>query len=201
MHLRAFLVFWFSFLCFSFFLLGKVFAFAPSLPKPSISKLPLRQPIGIRVLPSGFAHLPGASWSPLAPLPSALLLSRCRLGASWGPSFLVGRCNLCGGLVLDLDAERSLPLIDGYAARLHRAVLIWLRCLSLLLLSFRRPYAAWLLRSASYASPLTHSRCSNTDNFRATATAARFFAFFPPRAASRSPKRLRSESAPNFPKM
>ena len=44
---------------------------------------------------------------------------------------------------------------------------------------------AW--RNGSYTSPLTHSRCSNTASFRATATAARFFAFFPPRSHSRSP--------------
>ena len=44
-------------------------------------------------------------------------------------------------------------------------------------------------RSSSYTSPLTHSRCSKTANFRATATAALFFAFFPPRSHSRSPYR------------
>ena len=43
---------------------------------------------------------------------------------------------------------------------------------------------AW--RSGSYTSPLTHSRCSKTASFRATATAARFFAFFPPRSHSQN---------------
>jgi hypothetical protein len=57
------------------------------------------------------------------------------------------------------------------------------------------------LRNGSYTSPLTHSRCSNTANFRATATAARFFAFFPPRSHSRSPYRRKSVSGPNGPKM
>ena len=58
-----------------------------------------------------------------------------------------------------------------------------------------RPYAATfafvsaslLFRSGSYASPLTHSRCSSTANFRATATTARFLAFFPPRWQIRCP--------------
>jgi len=48
---------------------------------------------------------------------------------------------------------------------------------------------------------VTHSRWSNTASFRATATAALFFAFFPPRSQSRSPYRLRSVSGPNGPKM
>jgi len=54
--------------------------------------------------------------------------------------------------------------------------------------------------SGSYTSPLTQSRWSNTASFRATATAALFFAF-PPRSHSRSPYRLRSVSGPNGPKM
>ena len=56
-------------------------------------------------------------------------------------------------------------------------------------------------RSGSYSSPLTHSRCNSTANFRATATAARFFAFFPPRSHSRSPYRRKSVSAPNGPQI
>src|SRR5215472_8262597 len=57
---------------------------------------------------------------------------------------------------------------------------------------YRLLYAAvlivfWLLRSGSYTSPLTHSRCSSTASFRATATTARFLAFFPPRALARVP--------------
>src|ERR1700757_5538206 len=47
--------------------------------------------------------------------------------------------------------------------------------------------AFWLLRSGSYTSLLTHKRCSSIASFRATATTARFLAFFPPRAASFSP--------------
>src|ERR1039458_5915732 len=58
---------------------------------------------------------------------------------------------------------------------------------------------AWC--SGSYTSPLTQSRWSNTASFRATATAALFFAFFPPRSQSRSPYRRRSVSGPNGPKM
>ena len=54
---------------------------------------------------------------------------------------------------------------------------------------------AW--RSGSYTSPFTHSRCSNIASFRATATAALFFAFFPPRSQSRSPYRRKSVSGPN----
>ena len=44
---------------------------------------------------------------------------------------------------------------------------------------------AW--RNGSYASPLAHRLWSNTASFRATATTARFLAFFPPRSLSRSP--------------
>jgi len=44
---------------------------------------------------------------------------------------------------------------------------------------------AW--RNGSYTSPLTQRQCSNTASFRATATTARFLAFFPPRSLSRSP--------------
>src|SRR6266576_4532509 len=58
---------------------------------------------------------------------------------------------------------------------------------------------AWC--SGSYTSPLTHSRWSNTASFRATATAALFFAFFPPRSQSRSPYRRKSVSGPNGPKL
>ena len=57
------------------------------------------------------------------------------------------------------------------------------------------------LRSGSYTSAVTHSRCSSTANLRATATTARFLAFFLPRAASASPQRLRSVSGPNGPRM
>jgi hypothetical protein len=50
-------------------------------------------------------------------------------------------------------------------------------------------------------SPLTHSRCSSTASLRATATTARFLAFFPPRAASFRPHRRRSLSSPKGPRM
>ena len=56
-------------------------------------------------------------------------------------------------------------------------------------------------RSGSYTSPLTHSRCNSTANFRATATAARFFAFFPPRSHNCSPYRRKSVSGPNGPRI
>jgi len=56
-------------------------------------------------------------------------------------------------------------------------------------------------RSGSYTSPVTQSRCSNTANLRATATAALFFAFFPPRSHSRNPYRRKSVSGPNGPRI
>ena len=56
-------------------------------------------------------------------------------------------------------------------------------------------------RSGSYTSPLTQRQCSKTASFRATATAALFFAFFPPRSQSRSPYRRKSVSGPNGPKI
>src|SRR2546422_11335471 len=46
------------------------------------------------------------------------------------------------------------------------------------------------------ASPLAHNRCSKTASLRATAIAARFFAFFPPRSHSRHPYRRKSVSGP-----
>src|SRR6266478_499828 len=49
--------------------------------------------------------------------------------------------------------------------------------------------------------PLTHNRCSSTASFLATATTARFLALAPPRAASFSPQRRRSLSAPKGPRM
>jgi len=45
----------------------------------------------------------------------------------------------------------------------------------------------WLYPTGTYASPLTHRRCSSTASLRATATTARFLAFFPPRAITRRP--------------
>jgi hypothetical protein len=48
-------------------------------------------------------------------------------------------------------------------------------------------HGLWLLRSGSHTSPLTHNRLSSTANFRATASTARFLAFFPPRSASFRP--------------
>ncbi len=56
-------------------------------------------------------------------------------------------------------------------------------------------------RSGSYTSPLAHNRCSKTASLRATAIAARFFAFFPPRSHSRNPYRRKSVSGPNGPKI
>ena len=61
--------------------------------------------------------------------------------------------------------------------------------------------AAMPWRSGSYTSPLTQRQCSRTASFRATATAARFFAFFPPRSHNRSPYRRKSVSGPNGPKI
>src|SRR6516165_3544275 len=69
----------------------------------------------------------------------------------------------------------------------------------------RRCYAAaatfLLLRKGSYTSPLTHSRCSNTASFRATAITARFLAFLPPRLQILCPALLRSLSFPCGPNM
>ena len=63
-------------------------------------------------------------------------------------------------------------------------------------------YATFLpLRSASYASPVTHNRCKSTDSFRATAITARFLAFLPPRSQIRSPNRRKSLSLPCGPNM
>src|SRR5215472_10422597 len=58
-----------------------------------------------------------------------------------------------------------------------------------------------LLCNGTYTSPLTQRCCSNTASFLAVATMARFFAFLPPRSASFSPQRLRSQSIPNGPKI
>src|SRR5215210_3307670 len=57
------------------------------------------------------------------------------------------------------------------------------------------------VRSGSYTSALSHKLCSSTASFLATATTARFLAFFPPREAIFSPWRLRSESDPKGPRM
>jgi hypothetical protein len=56
-------------------------------------------------------------------------------------------------------------------------------------------------QKGSYASPLIQSLCNKTASFRATATTALFFAFFPPRSASFSPHRRRSQSGPKAPRM
>jgi AraC-like DNA-binding protein len=57
-------------------------------------------------------------------------------------------------------------------------------------------------RSGSYTSPLTQRQCSKTASFRATATAALFFAFFPPRSQSRShTKPLRVETLAEIARM
>jgi hypothetical protein len=58
-----------------------------------------------------------------------------------------------------------------------------------------------VLCSGSYTSPVIHRWCSSTASFRATATTARFLAFFPPRAARASPLRRRSVSGPKGPRM
>jgi hypothetical protein len=58
-----------------------------------------------------------------------------------------------------------------------------------------------LLCSGSYASQLIHRWCSKVASLRATATMARFLPFLPPRSASFSPHRHRSESSPNGPRM
>src|SRR6185369_15580124 len=55
--------------------------------------------------------------------------------------------------------------------------------------------------NGSYTSAVTHSLCWSTASFRATATSARFFAFFPPCAASSNPQRRRSLSGPKGPRM
>ena len=61
--------------------------------------------------------------------------------------------------------------------------------------------ACFALRSGSYTSPVFHSAWSNTASLRAVAITALFFAAFPPRSTNASPRRLRSESSPNGPRM
>jgi hypothetical protein len=184
----------------------KVFVFAPGLRAPWREQIATVQQVGILVLSGCPLRL--ALCSPLAPLPFALSLSpraRCQMGSL-----------VLGGALLsrrrprrDQDAERSQPHIDGCAPLRARR---WLRfSRSFNPASFLSPFpflwtayaatATWLLRSGSYTSPDIHSRCSSTASFRATATTARFFAFFPPRSQIRRPNRRRSLSAPCGPRM
>src|ERR1700753_3917933 len=111
-----------------------------------------------------------------------------------GSLVLVGRCYLSGDLV-DQDAERSLPHSDGCALLRCQSVLpfsvsaisqttkslVHMTCPANTLYAATVP-CFWLFRSGSYASPVTHNRCSSTASFRATAITARFLAFFPPRS-------------------
>src|SRR6266436_5774611 len=152
----------------------------------------------------GFGRSRALRFPPLAPLPSALWVSRIRPGASWGPSFPSRCCYLCGGLE-DQDANRSHPdaAVCGccyarpnlFHSSFHQNTFCYGPLFPIP--SCRLAYAAalsaaWLLRSGSYTSPVTSKRCSSTANFRATATIARFLAFFPPRAANRNPHRRTS---------
>src|SRR6266436_2732026 len=110
-------------------------------------------------------------WSPPDQLMSGLFLT----GGSW---------LYCFGLPAPVYAASSSVASAGAG----RAACSWV--------TFVR---AWC--NGSYTSPLTHRRCSNTASFRATATTARFFAFFPPRSHNRSPYRRKSLSGPKAPNM
>jgi hypothetical protein len=174
--------------------------------RPVAEPIETVQQVGILVLSGCPLRL--ALCSPLAPLPFALCLSpwaRCQMGSLvLGGALLSQRRPQC-----DQGAERSQPHIDGCAPLRARQLLRFSR--SFHPASFPSPspflrtaYAAaatLLLRSGSYTSPDIHSRCSSTASFRATATTARFFPFFPPRSQIRSPNRLRSLSAPCGPRM
>jgi hypothetical protein len=56
-------------------------------------------------------------------------------------------------------------------------------------------------RLSDCATARNHNLCSSTDNFRETATTARFLALLPPRSHSFNPQRRRSLSCPNGPRM
>ena len=152
---------------------------------------------------------------PLAPLLSALV----RAGwpaARWGPSYWWGAA-ISATISVDQDAERSQPHSDGCASLRCPPVAPFLHATirsttPLVPMSSTVPidlhgspplsYATFLLlRSGSYTSPVTHSRCNSTDSFRATAITARFLAFLPPRSQIRSPNRRKSLSLPCGPNM
>ena len=112
------------------------------------------------------------------------------------------RCHLISVLCFSLY-EGSL---GPGTSRSHLNSAVELSCSVTTLFSARFLYAAaviafWVLRNGSYTSPLTHSRCSSTASFRATATTARFLAIFPPRSESFRPQRRKSLSSPNGPKI
>ena len=131
----------------------------------------------------------------VAILPSALFVSDIR-SVHGGCS----RFSRCCYLISDLSSHLSV----GVGPQDLVAV-TWTRRLSLAV-RIETLYAAvrsalLLLRNGSYTSPLTHSRCSSTANFLATATTARFLAFAPPRSDSFRPHLRRSLSSPNGPRM
>ena len=147
---------------------------------------------------------------PLAPLLSALVRASWP-AARWGPSYWWGAA-ISATISVDQDAERSQPHSDGCASLRGQLVPPFLHAtirsttpfvpMSSMIPIELVSYATFLLlRSGSYTSPVTHNRCNSTDSFRATAMAARFLAFLPPRSQIRCPNRRKSLSFPYGPNM
>lgn len=114
-----------------------------------------------------------------------------RLRASWGPQIR---------WVLQSNGRPGYRAVFGAVpVRALRAVTQTRRAFPKLNLNFMPRLRRGLCGHARVRIlPLvTHSLCSSTASFRATATTARFFAFLPPRVASAKPHRRRSLSGPN----
>src|ERR1700747_2492618 len=139
---------------------------------------------------------PGACWGPI---------SRPGPSPSGGPG-LLGCCHLTDDLLGSVGNSQSPEQGGGcrFQPKLEKA------CLARSTTDWSSAgYAAvvWVIGEndtwprGSYTSPLIQSRCSKTASFRATATVARFLAFFPPRSHSFFPNRRKSVSGPNGPRM
>ena len=124
------------------------------------------------------------------------LCERYSLGARWVFSF-----SRCCYLVIDLSSR----LFGVGVGPQDLVAVTWTRrsssAVRIKTLYATARIALLLLRNGSYTSPLTHSRWRSTASFLATATTARFLAFFPPRSASFSPHLRRSLSSPKGPRM
>jgi hypothetical protein len=131
-----------------------------------------------------------------AMLPFALV--EAALGAAVQEEIrLVGCCHLRGGLVPAVRPRAKLAVTRTRRKRFDlvhaKTKLCWISALE----GGGSAYVAvsgMVLRSGSYTSPVTQSRCIRTASFRATAMTAFFFAVLPPRPMSRRPWRLRSLS-------
>src|SRR6266849_10235691 len=161
----------------------------------------MRRPVGVKLVLDGFCGslvFFASRAATVATLPSALFDERFVRSVQVGCS----RFSRCCHLIIDLSSISRWK----WARRLSQSPELGVGlCLSFFVDILN--YAAtgivlrlWF-RKGSYTSALTHSRCNYTANFRATATMARFFPFFPPRSASFSPQRRKSLSAPNGPRM